>query len=174
LKTRRGNERFIRRLETEFTSDDKNYRGITSDLSINGLFIRTNHAFTPDTLIDIVIHLPDTADVKLKGRVIRSLKTPVVSLKNGMGIEILENNPLYISFVKTVIPNAQEEPGSEGPTLNTTFQKHVDAPPQAEPLPPEFTIIACPHCGARNKVSTAKLSLGPKCGKCGSLLTARA
>jgi len=174
LKTTRGKERFTRRLETEFTSDDKNYRGITSDLSINGLFIRTNHAFAPDALLDIVIHLPDTADVKLKGRVIRSIKTPVVSLKNGMGVEILENNPLYIAFVKTVIPNAQEEQGAEGPTLDTTFHKHVDEPSQAEPLPPEFTIIACPKCGARNKVRTAKLSHGPKCGKCGSLLTARA
>lgn len=174
MKTRRGNERFIRRLETEFTCDDKNYRGITSDLSINGLFIRTNHAFAPDTLIDIVIHLPDTADVKLKGRVIRSLKTPVVSLKNGMGVEILENNPQFISFVKSVIPNAQAGPGSEGPTLDTTFHKHVEGPAQAAAPPPEFTIITCPQCGVRNKVRTAKLSLGPKCGKCGSLLTARA
>jgi Tfp pilus assembly protein PilZ len=174
LKGKRGHERFIRRLETEFTSDDKNYRGITSDLSINGLFVRTNHAFAPDTLIDIVIHLPESSDVKLKGRVIRSIKTPVVSLKNGMGVEILESNPKYIAFVKTVIPNAQEEPDSEGPTLDTTFYKHVEEPLQTGALPPEFTITPCPQCGVRNKVQTAKLSLGPKCGKCGSLLTAEA
>lgn len=171
MKPRRGHERFVRRLETEFTAEGKNYRGISSDLSISGLFIRTNHAFAPDTLVDIVIHLPDASDVKLKGRVKRSLKTPVVSVKNGMGIEILENNPQYLSFVKSVIAITGEESYSEDPTLDTTLHKHIDEPPQVDPLPPEFTIITCPQCGARNKVNNAKLPLGPKCGKCGSHLT---
>ena len=61
----------------------------------------------PDTLIDIVIHLPDSTDVKLKGRVRRSIKTPVVSIKNGMGIEILENDPRYVNFVKIRFPGCR-------------------------------------------------------------------
>ena len=174
MRKRRGHERFIRRLETEFSADDKNYRGISSDLSLSGLFIRTQHAFVPETLVDIVIHLPDAADVKLKGRVKRSVKTPVVSVKNGMGIEITENNPQYISFIKSVIPYDNEELRSEGPTLDTMFHKHVDEPQQTEPLPHEFTIIACSQCGVKNKVKSEKLLLGPRCGRCRSLLTAQA
>ena len=173
MKTRRGHERFIRRLETEFTAEDKNYRGISSDLSISGLFIRTNHAFVPDTQLDIVIHLPDSTDVKLKGRVRRAIKTPVVSLKNGMGVEITENDPQYIKFVKAVIPGIQEEPRNEGPEPGTSH-KHIEEPPTAEPPLPEFTIITCPRCGIRNKVRIAKLPLGPMCGKCRSPLTAQA
>ena len=115
MKTRRGHDRFIRRLETEFTAENKNYRGISSDLSISGLFIRTQHAFAPDTLLDIVIHLPDSTDVKLRGKVRRSIKTPVVSIKNGMGIEILENDPRYINFVKSVFPGFLEDIETAGP-----------------------------------------------------------
>jgi predicted Zn finger-like uncharacterized protein len=128
----------------------------------------------PDTLIDIVIHLPGASDVKLKGRVRSSVKTPVVSIKNGMGIEIIENDPRYINFVRSVFPEASEEPDSGDSNPGTSFQNHVHEPPIDEPLQPEFTIIACPECGARNKVNNAKLSLGPRCGKCGHPLTFQA
>jgi len=171
LKSRRKDERFIRRLETEFTGDNKNYRGISSDLSLNGLFIRTQHAFEPDTLVDIVIHLPDVASVRLKGKVRRSIKTPIISIKNGMGIEIIENDPQYIAFIKTVYPEAGKATTADDPQLKTSFHKHADEPLRPAPPPPEFTIIACPRCGIKNKVNNAKLSLGPKCGKCGFLLT---
>ena len=128
----------------------------------------------PDTLIDIVIHLPGASDVKLKGTVRRAVKTPVISIKNGMGIEILENDPRYINFVRSVFPDACEEPDSGGSKPDTSFQKHIHEPPPDESLQPEYTIIACPECGIRNKVNNAKFSLGPQCGKCGHPLTAQA
>jgi len=128
----------------------------------------------PDTLIDIVIHLPGTSDVKLKGMVRRSVKTPAINIKNGMGIEILENDPRYIDFVRSVYPEACEEPDSGGPKPDTSFQKHINEPPPDGTLQPEFTIIACPECGVRNKVNNAKLSLGPKCGRCGHPLISQA
>ena len=128
----------------------------------------------PDTLIDIVIHLPGASDVKLKGRVRSSFKTPVISIKNGMGIEILENDPRYINFVRSVFPDACDEPDSGDSKPYTSFQNHIHELPPDEPLQPEFTIIACPECGARNKVNNAKLSLGPRCGKCGHPLTSQA
>lgn len=173
MRTNRVHDRFIRRLETEFTADNKSYRGISSDLSISGLFIRTNHAFVPDTIVDIVIHLPDAANVKLKGRVKHANKTPVVSLKNGMGIEILENDPRYINFVRTVFPEAQEKISPERPQSGPSFQKHTDQT-SPEPQPPEFTIIVCPRCNVKNKVNNAKLPQGPICGKCRYPLTAQA
>jgi hypothetical protein len=103
----------------------------------------------------------------------RSVKTPVISIKNGMGIEILENDPRYINFVRSVFPGACEEPDSGDCTPDTSFQNNIHEPPPDEPLQPEFTIIACPECGARNKVNNAKLSLGPICGKCRHPLTSR-
>ena len=32
------------------------------------------------------------------------------------------------------------------------------------------TVIACPHCGARNRVALDKIDQGPKCGQCGAPL----
>jgi len=123
-------------------------------------------------LIDIVIHLPGASDVVLKGRV-RNLVRSLV--KSGMGIEIIENDPRYINFVRTVFPDAAEErPDSGGPKPDTVFQNQSPEPPPDKPLQPEFTIIVCPECGVRNKVNKAKLSLGPKCGKCGHPLTSQA
>ena len=174
MRHRRRHKRFIRRLETEFTAENKNYRGLSRDLSVSGLFIRTNHAFVPDTLIDIIIQLPDASNVKLKGRVKRAIKTPIVAVRNGMGIEIIQNDQRYIDFIKTVFPKDQNEADYEEPALNTSFQEHVAEPPPAAQQPPEFTIINCPQCGSKNKVTTAKLSLRPKCGKCGYHLTAGA
>ena len=120
-------------------------------------------------MIDIVIHLPGASDVILKGRV-RNLVRSLV--KSGMGIEIVENDPRYINFIRTVFPDANEEPVSEGPKPDTSFQKNIQEPLPDEPMQADFTIIACTQCGARNKVNNAKLSLRPKCGKCGHPLTA--
>jgi len=122
-------------------------------------------------VIDIVIHLPGASDVILKGRV-RNLVRSLV--KSGMGIEIIENDPRYINFVRSVFPDASEEPAAGGSDPDTSVKKSIHEPPADEPLKPEFNIIACPGCGVRNKVNNAKLSLGPKCGKCGHPLTSQA
>jgi hypothetical protein len=105
---KRQDKRFIKRCETEFTVDGITHRGITSNLSLNGLFISTNRSFPPDTRLDIVIHLPNGSTSKLKGRVRRALKTPtgevigapVKSFKNGMGVEIIENDDNYLEVIK--------------------------------------------------------------------------
>ena len=34
----------------------------------------------------------------------------------------------------------------------------------------DFTIIRCPSCGVKNRVPVDKLSLGPRCGRCKTLL----
>ena len=172
MKVRRGHERFIRRLEAEFSTEDRKYRGISSDLSVSGLFIRTNHALPPGTLVDVLIHLPDNIDVNLKCRVRRSMKTPVVSIKNGMGMEIIENDPLYVDFVRnyTVGPEEQEKESPPEPS-----QPHsTGVPKQSCAEGGEFSIITCPACSIKNRVRTEGLRFGPKCGKCGSHLTATA
>jgi hypothetical protein len=164
--SKRQDARFVRRLETEFSAEGKNYRGISSDLSCNGLFIRTNHAFQPGTLLEITIHLPDGSASKLKGRVRRALKTPVISLKNGMGVELVEKDAHFSSFMQTFNERENNEP------CDDSILKQEDTPPEPEKKPEtaDFMIIACSACGVKNKVSVIRLSQGPKCGKCGAVL----
>jgi hypothetical protein len=110
MSNKRRQKRFVKRCEVEFISDNLMVRGISSDFSLEGLFIRTNHPYTPGTVFDIVVHLPDGADAKVKGRAVHAAKTPtgkvmgtpVKSLKNGMGIEIIEKDDNYISFIKSL------------------------------------------------------------------------
>jgi len=108
---KREHKRFIKRCETEFIVDGITHRGVSSNLSANGLYISTNRPLPPDTLIDVTIHLPNGKTAKLKGRVERALKTSlgnviaasVKSLKSGMGVKLLERDNNYIEFVKDKI-----------------------------------------------------------------------
>ena len=111
MTNNREQKRFIKRLNTDFSVDSVTHKGVSSNFSISGLFIRTNYPYTPDTLLDIAIHLPDGHVSRLKGRVKRSLKTslgrvmgaPVKSLKNGMGIEIVESDAHYLHLIRDLI-----------------------------------------------------------------------
>ncbi len=106
--------RFTKRCEIEFSSDSVTRRGISSNLSLNGLFIRTDLPFFPDTILDIVIYLPDGSISVLKGRVTRSSKTSLgkvmgthlKNFKNGMGIEIINRDINYQNFMNSLLREA--------------------------------------------------------------------
>jgi PilZ domain len=180
LRVRRRHERFVRRLEAEFIGQEKNYRAISSDFSRHGLFIRTNHAFVPGTELDIIIYLPNGTVCKLKGIVRRAIKTTIVSVKNGMGIELLSRDHNYINFLKEFDPSEDGEPAAVDGETNAhpkrTHQEQYKPPeeqhhkPTSDPAP-DFVIIACAECGVKNKVRRERLSDGPKCGRCGAPLS---
>jgi Tfp pilus assembly protein PilZ len=151
--------RYTKRLEATFSSGVLTYRGILSDISDNGLFIRTSRGFTPGTAIDITIIMPDNQTSHLTGIVRRSIKTPLSTTKNGMGVELTQKDAVYINFYKSYREEVHREFFEEKkPNGETTS-------------PPEFQIITCPGCGAKNKVLYEKLLLNPLCGKCRTLLT---
>ncbi len=102
---RRWQERFVDRCEIEFVADGQKYRGISSNFSENGLFIRTEALFVPGTIIDISVHLPHGSISKLKGRVARVLKSANgegTSLEDGIGVAIIGNEPSYYSFIRSL------------------------------------------------------------------------
>ena len=154
--------RHRKRLETKFkadsaAADSEVYTGITSDISDGGIFIRTRYGFVPGTIIKIEIYLPEDKISKLKGKVKRSIRTPIASFKNGMGVEILEKDSSYTIFL-----NSMNEGNKDNPSGS---QESFSASP-----PPEYLIITCSDCSVKNKVASKKLSLNPRCGKCGTLL----
>ncbi len=108
---KRKQKRYIKRCEVEFVSEGLTYRGISSDFSLGGLFIRTNFPLVPDTIFDVMVHLPDGATSKLKVKVIRAWRTaigrvmgtPIRSAKNGMGVEILEKDANYLNFIRSLL-----------------------------------------------------------------------
>jgi PilZ domain len=153
----------------EFFSNDLHYRGISSNFSLGGLFVRTNHAFAPGTLIDMRMHLPDGGVAALKGRVRMALKTSVVSLRNGMGIEILERDSSFVDFVESLSVKEGPPTGGKSPSPQLPGKRsptHVAGHDQVD-----FLIITCSGCGTGNRVRKAGVSRDLRCGKCGASLT---
>ncbi|MEW6214769.1 MAG: PilZ domain-containing protein [Nitrospirota bacterium] len=99
---KRQHQRLTKRLETIFSSGDMSFTGISSNLSEGGLFIRSRHGFVPGSIIDIELLLPEGKVSFLKGRVKRTLKTPLSGLKNGMGIELIKKDVAYINFLRSL------------------------------------------------------------------------
>ncbi|GAB4483606.1 MAG: hypothetical protein OHK006_05170 [Thermodesulfovibrionales bacterium] len=107
IADKRQRKRKIKRLEVEYTVDERRCIGFSSNFSLAGLFIHSNHPFPPDTPIEITIHLPNGTS-KVRGRVARSVCFPgrkVVGVpvpKNGIGVEVLEKDEAYDRFVESL------------------------------------------------------------------------
>ena len=108
---KRQYERFTKRCEVEFVVNETTYKGKTSNFSMKGLFIRTNYPPEPDTIIHIIIYLPDGSTSKVTGKVITvyreppELRSAIGTLKNGMGVVIIEKDSNYLNFIKSLYDN---------------------------------------------------------------------
>ena len=100
---RRKHPRFIKRLETKISIDQTSFWSISGDLSESGLFIRTNRGCNVETPIDIELSLPGNRVSFLKGIVRRTVRTPIPTMRNGMGIEIIEKDETFRDFVKSIM-----------------------------------------------------------------------
>lgn len=156
--SKRKSNRFKKRLQVIFTRGADNYNGITSDLSAKGLFIRTRYIFSPGSELDIKVTLPDGTISQIKGIVKRAVNIPISTFKNGLGIEIIQKDNTYDKFVNSIAAGT-EQPNTSAPN-----------DPQPSQMP-EHLILPCPNCNAKNKVASVKLSLKPRCGKCGTTLS---
>ncbi len=111
MDSRRKQKRYIKRCEVEFVVGGITYRGISSDFSLDGLFIRSNFPASPDAVLHVTIHLPGGAVSKLKVKVVRAWRTaigkvmgtPVMAAKNGMGVTILEKDANYLHFIRSLL-----------------------------------------------------------------------
>ncbi|MEW6714502.1 MAG: PilZ domain-containing protein [Nitrospirota bacterium] len=93
-------KRHTKRLPVVFSSGDLEFIGTTSNLSLTGLFIRTKKAFSPGTILKIVLELDKDKKINLEGEVAWSLKTGLIDFKNGMGVKLKNIPQMYEDFVK--------------------------------------------------------------------------
>jgi hypothetical protein len=149
---RRGYKRFTKRLVGEFSFRKRAFKGISSNISERGLFLKTNNCLAPDSAINLTVHLSDGKNALVKGVVRWAVKSNSPLIKNGMGIEVLDYDNAYHEFLKEHIEDFKAPP-----LLNNK---------QEEKKQPDFEILKCGNCGVKNKVRIERLSFGPKCGKC--------
>ncbi len=164
--SKRRHKRYTKRIETEFSSGDMIFRGISSDLSEQGLFIRTQHGFVPGTTVNIQLMLPDGSTSHLKGLVKRTVKTHLHLVKNGMGIEIFESDDNYVRFLREELIGIPFNLSQPADVVEVKTEARA-----GEASEEEVIIRTCPACGTKNRVKVAALSMKPRCGKCGSSLT---
>lgn len=108
---KRQHKRYTRRCEAEFSANGADGRGIASNFSLEGLFIRTSRPFKPDTPLELVLHLPDGSTSELKGKVkraartrmVKAMETPASVVKNGMGVEITKRDAQYLHFIRSLL-----------------------------------------------------------------------
>ena len=156
--SKREHRRYTKRLETVFKTGGRSFRSFSSDISKRGLFIKTNRAFAPGSIIDIELGLPDGSVAYLKGRVRRATKTMVSSFKNGMGVELIEVDDNFKRFLMEELSEESGKEAGEGPRESSKC------------LNDDTIIMLCSSCKAKNRLEKARCNLGPKCGRCGAPL----
>ena len=105
LREKRKAKRISKRLEVKFHSTSEN-TAITDDLSENGLFITTSKGMEAGNSIDIKLHLPNSEELYIKGRIIRNTKAAPGNsngVKVGMGIELINPPSDFINYVQSII-----------------------------------------------------------------------
>ena len=99
---KRKNERHYMKLHTKLRADSFVSWGLLSDVSENGLFIRSNRDFTMGDAIDIEVFMPDNSNSLLKGVIRRKIELPDSHRKYGLGIEITEKDAVYLNFLRSL------------------------------------------------------------------------
>lgn len=97
---KRKEDRFNTRLMVKLSSGVLKTWGVLKDISANGLLVKSNHKFSPDTPIDIEVMMPDGESATIRGIVKRIMVTPNENRKFGIGIEVIEKNLMYRTLVK--------------------------------------------------------------------------
>ncbi|HAM53181.1 MAG TPA: hypothetical protein DCP92_21700 [Nitrospiraceae bacterium] len=106
MSNTRRRKRFRKHCKIEFVTNNTVHRGISTDLSLRGLFIQTNSPLPPDTILDVVLHLNDGMTAKLKVKVKwfeKVTEATTIASKHGMGVEIIEKDPNYLRFIASLL-----------------------------------------------------------------------
>ncbi|MBI4690334.1 MAG: PilZ domain-containing protein [Nitrospirae bacterium] len=113
MANKRNDRRFKSRCIAEFVLDDKVHKGIASDFSLSGMFIRTHYPPVLDSIFDVKLFLPYGKLAVLKVKVIRVIKpsmgkvmgipTTATSTKIGVGVKILKKDQDYLDFIRALL-----------------------------------------------------------------------
>lgn len=99
---KRNDERHAMKLHTKLSADSFVSWGLLSDISENGLFIKSNRDFTVGDAIDIEVFMPDNNNSLIKGIIRRKIELPDSHRKYGLGIEVIEKDMVYRHLLRSL------------------------------------------------------------------------
>ena len=115
LGDKRKLERFSDRIEIGFNVNGVAHRGLLTNFSLSGLFIKTNYSFPSGTLLDITIYLPNDLTSHVKGKIVRTSNETLWGVsgkargytEKGIGIELIEEDILYLHFIRSFVSSEE-------------------------------------------------------------------
>ncbi|MEJ2184012.1 MAG: PilZ domain-containing protein [Nitrospirota bacterium] len=154
MANKRKHKRYTRRLKVDFMADGSALKGISSDFSMEGLFIRSSRVFPVGTFLDMTIHLPDGKTAGVKGVVARSQKRFVGKMmgapvdrsvkKDGMGVVIVEKDVAYLRFLSGILAEKGEgQPPKAAPPARETRKEAPVAEALTGLLRTQTALIRC-------------------------------
>jgi hypothetical protein len=99
---KRQYERLSMKLYVKLSADSFVSWGLLSDVSENGIFIKSNRDFTMGEAIDIELFMPDNNNSLLRGVIRRKIELPDSHRKYGLGIELIEKDIVYRYFLRSL------------------------------------------------------------------------
>ena len=96
---KRKEKRLHAKLHVKLSSGTVTSWGILTDVSENGLFIKSNRDFAIDTEIDLEIVMQDNSTSVLKGIVKRKVDLPEEHRKYGLGIELTKKDFRFMDLL---------------------------------------------------------------------------
>ena len=139
MPERRAHPRRRIRLIVNFGGPGARTAGITFDVSRSGLFVRTVHLPKIGSVLDLIVHLTDGAQIALAGKVVRTFsavgKIRFV-IPSGFGLRVSSRSEDYEKFVASLF-GSPAVPAAKG------------APPRVSD-PVQLLAWVCRSCGREN------------------------
>ena len=140
-------QRIITRCEVEFERQGRNIQAVSEDLSVRGVFVRTDQLLAVGAVVGLHIRLPDGSDLRVVSRVAHLL-TPAAARslgrRPGMGFEFLEHDNLGRERLIVYLDKLTEEVTS----------------PRLDPISQSFAVIADPGQPLLDRLENAIGSMG--------------
>lgn len=103
MADKRINKRKIKRFHVKFFCGTEGYRGISSNLSHTGLYIRTRKTFKPGIPVKIVMEADKDKKIVLRGVIVRQVNRRYDNSDNGIGVELDETPQEYKELVEFIL-----------------------------------------------------------------------
>jgi Tfp pilus assembly protein PilZ len=103
MADKRKNKRKIKRFPVKFLCGAEECRGISSNLSHSGLFIRSRKNFKPGVPVKIVMEMDENQKIALSGVIVRQVNRKYGRSDNGIGVEFDETPREYKELVELIL-----------------------------------------------------------------------
>jgi|WetSurMetagenome_2_1015567.scaffolds.fasta_scaffold520267_1 hypothetical protein len=100
---KRKNHRLHAKLHVKLSSGTITSWGILTDVSENGLFVKSNRDFAIDAVINIEIVMQDNTTSLLKGTVKRKIDLTEEHRKYGLGIELTKKDFRFMNLFDSLL-----------------------------------------------------------------------